>query len=293
MWIDKKGNTWYRGNLHTHTQRSDGRLPYEEAVSLYREAGYDFLAVTDHWKWSKTEEQGDFLLLPGCEYDVGIDVREGIYHIVGVGCEQEPELTRSTPKLGPQMVIDTIHENGGLAILAHPSWSLNRIEQVLRLRDIDGTEIYNTFSGTPWNGRPYSGDFVDMMAAEGRMLNCMAADDSHRYDGESGRSYLMVKAAELTRNAILKALSKGDYLATQGPMMELKILKDRVVVNCTEAVQVVFYSDAVWSMDRVTVGKAVTHAECRLMPNESFVRVEVTDGAGRTAWSSPVRVNRS
>ena len=64
MWIDQNGNTWYRGNLHMHTQVSDGDLPFEEAVALYRKAGYDFLAVTDHWKWCEEHREEDFLLLP-------------------------------------------------------------------------------------------------------------------------------------------------------------------------------------------------------------------------------------
>src|SRR5229473_3164042 len=37
-----------KGNLHTHTTFSDGRLPADEVVARYRELGYDFLAITDH-----------------------------------------------------------------------------------------------------------------------------------------------------------------------------------------------------------------------------------------------------
>ena len=292
MWKDEQGNTWFRGNLHAHTQRSDGRLSYEDVVALYREAGYDFFATTDHWVWSQTVEDKDFLLLAGCEYDVGARVQEGIYHIVGIGCRREPPLVRREPGLSAQKIIDAIHAEGGLAILAHPSWSLNRVDRVLELRDIDGTEIYNTFSGVPWNARPYSGDFVDMMAAEGRYLPCMAADDSHRYEGEATRSYLMVKAPELTRKAIMAALRRGDYLATQGPMMQVQIKDGVAVVDCTEAVQVVFYSDAAYSWERVTTGKGITHATCKLMPNDTFIRVEVTDEKGRVAWSTPIPVEQ-
>ncbi len=292
MWKDEQGNTWYRGNLHAHTQRSDGRLSYEDMVSLYRDAGYDFVAATDHWVWSETEESQDFLLLAGCEYDVGLKVQEGVYHIVGIECEKAPDLVRRAPGLTAQKIIDAIHEEGGFAILAHPSWSLNRVDRVLKLRDIDAAEIYNTFSGVPWNGRPYSGDFVDMMAAEGRYLPCMAADDSHRYEGEAGRSYLMVKAEALTRDGIMTALRRGDFLATQGPMMSVRLEEDRAVVDCTEAAQVVFYSDAVYSWERVTRGKGITHASCRFMPNDTYIRVEVTDEQGRTAWSTPVPIRR-
>ncbi len=111
MWKDEQGNTWYRGNLHAHTQRSDGRLSYEDMVSLYRDAGYDFVAATDHWVWSETEESQDFLLLAGCEYDVGLKVQEGVYHIVGIECEKAPDLVRRAPGLTAQKIM--VPEPGG------------------------------------------------------------------------------------------------------------------------------------------------------------------------------------
>ena len=289
MWIDQNGDTWYRGNLHMHTQVSDGDLPFEEAVALYRKAGYDFLAVTDHWKWCAERSEEDFLLLRGCEFDVGSSVTEGIYHIVGIGCDGDPDLVRRGKDLSAQQIIDQIHAHQGFAILAHPSWSLNRPDRVLQLHDIDATEIYNTFSGIPWNARPYSGDFVDILASEGRLLPCMAADDSHRYVGEQCRSYLMVKAPALTREAILEALHRGDYLATQGPMAQLSIEAETAVVHCTPAVRVVFYSNGVWSDERVTEGDGLTRATCRLKPHETFIRAEIIDAEGRTAWTSPIK----
>ena len=39
---------WYRGNLHTHTLWSDGDDFPDMVVDWYREAGYDFLALSDH-----------------------------------------------------------------------------------------------------------------------------------------------------------------------------------------------------------------------------------------------------
>lgn len=40
-----QGRFW-RGNLHTHSDRSDGASSPRETAQLYREAGYDFLAIT-------------------------------------------------------------------------------------------------------------------------------------------------------------------------------------------------------------------------------------------------------
>jgi hypothetical protein len=41
---------FFKGNLHTHSTVSDGSLPPEDVISLYRQHGYDFLAITDHFR---------------------------------------------------------------------------------------------------------------------------------------------------------------------------------------------------------------------------------------------------
>ena len=45
---DLPGRFW-RGNLHTHSTLSDGVLSPEEVCRRYRDEGYDFLALTDHF----------------------------------------------------------------------------------------------------------------------------------------------------------------------------------------------------------------------------------------------------
>ena len=42
------GKRWYKGQLHTHPCWSDGRALPEQAAQAYLNAGYDFLAITDH-----------------------------------------------------------------------------------------------------------------------------------------------------------------------------------------------------------------------------------------------------
>ena len=42
------GKFW-RGNLHTHSTRSDGVLDPDEVARRYQLEGYDFLAMTDHF----------------------------------------------------------------------------------------------------------------------------------------------------------------------------------------------------------------------------------------------------
>ena len=68
FWDDKP---FYRGNTHCHTTRSDGRRSPEEVIALYREAGYDFLALTDHRKLSEQEHfEENLLMIPGMDIPI-------------------------------------------------------------------------------------------------------------------------------------------------------------------------------------------------------------------------------
>jgi predicted metal-dependent phosphoesterase TrpH len=39
---------WLLADLHIHSTFSDGTLPIEEIITLYGEAGFDVIAITDH-----------------------------------------------------------------------------------------------------------------------------------------------------------------------------------------------------------------------------------------------------
>ena len=39
---------WYKGNIHTHTLKSDGDASPEKVARWYGRHGYDFLTLSDH-----------------------------------------------------------------------------------------------------------------------------------------------------------------------------------------------------------------------------------------------------
>lgn len=87
----ESGN-WYKGNLHSHTTNSDGRMTPEEAVSLYKNYGYHFLCLSEHDLYTDLREQfdsEDFILLPGVEASVWLlnEEKTGLiktHHIHGI-----------------------------------------------------------------------------------------------------------------------------------------------------------------------------------------------------------------
>ena len=64
---------YFKGNLHAHTTRSDGRKSPEDVIAEYAANGYDFLALTDHWRIGSESRYENMLLMPGIEYDFTFD----------------------------------------------------------------------------------------------------------------------------------------------------------------------------------------------------------------------------
>ena len=291
MYIDKSGNKWYKGNLHTHTTNSDGVLSPESVKKLYRDMGYDFIALTDHWYYGAGAERdpSGLLVLSGVEYNFnGIDVIKGVYHILSIGAPTEPEVTREDTA---QEAIDKINEAGGLAVLAHPCWSMNTHDMVSSLKGVFATEIYNSISGVPFNCRPYSGEVIDLMAARGHILPLIADDDSHFYKGEEGMSYIMVnlKDEELSAEGLMKALRNGDFIATQGPFFSLEREGDEVILRSETPLSLVtFFTDRVYEEDRCAVMKDEPIYEARFRIKRgmnSFVRAECRSLDGKLGFT--------
>ena len=40
---------FFKGNIHTHSNLSDGDLDLGEVCKRYKEKGYDFLSITEHF----------------------------------------------------------------------------------------------------------------------------------------------------------------------------------------------------------------------------------------------------
>ncbi|MBE6687635.1 MAG: PHP domain-containing protein [Ruminococcaceae bacterium] len=283
------GNTRYKAGLHIHTTLSDGARTPKEAVEIYKNAGYDVVAITDHWEYYSNAEINGVKIISGIEFNTGgADTSDDVMHIVALGMNKAPELSRNASR---QEIIDTINENGGLAVLAHPAWSLNTLEDVMSLNGFFATEIYNTVSDVGQSRRGYSGYIVDALANKGVFFPLVAADDVHFYQGEDEtKSYVMVKAGSSSQCDILKALKNGDFYATQGPELHLTREGDKMIARCSKSVEINFISNSSYAPDRVITGEDLTYAEYPIKEWERWIRLEVKDKEGRYGWSNIIRI---
>ncbi len=81
-----KNYNFYKGDLHSHSTVSDGRLSPEELVKVYYERGYKFLVFTEHsiYSYWKELEQENFIVIPGVKIAIDEISRPRCYHFVGM-----------------------------------------------------------------------------------------------------------------------------------------------------------------------------------------------------------------
>jgi len=282
---------WYKANLHTHTTLSDGKKTPEECEKIYKDHGYNVLALTEHRKTYISKEEDNFILLCSTELDTfyrGNGLGEH-YHILGYGLPENYRFTELTGNNHPQELIDMINNLGGIPVLAHPNWSLNRPSFVATLKDIEIAEIFNSISGVPFNvDRYYSGQIFDLTALAGKRLNAFGSDDSHKYEGEECQSWTMIQPDEFTIPGILQAMRDGKFYASRGPeFYQIELDEEKVFVKCSKCVRAEFYSELANTPNRTVV---TPEGSCEYVYKfhqyEPYIRIEIVDEKGNKACSN-------
>lgn len=106
-------------DLHVHTHRSDGSDSPLQVLHWAKRIGLDILAITDHDTIDGALEAQELALRLGCgpEVIVGEEVSSADGHVLGLFLANRIE-----PGLTARETVAAIHEQGGLAVAAHPYW---------------------------------------------------------------------------------------------------------------------------------------------------------------------------
>jgi hypothetical protein len=283
------GGTYYKLALHLHTTVSDGRKTPSEVAREYKQNGYDAIAFTDHWKYNDGGTLEDLFIISGCEYNLGgNETITGVSHIVSLFTKENPNIDRNA---NGQEVVDAINREGGVAVLAHPAWSLNSHEAIMAVEGFDATEIYNAVSDAGMSFRPDSSLLVDMLASRGVCYPLLATDDAHYYEGDDDCvAYIMAECDPSDSESIKSAIKEGRFYATQGPEIHLSRDGDVFRVDCSPVSKIVFASNKQWTKGRVFRGENLTSAEYALTHEDTFIRAFIVDKDSKCAWSNIIKI---
>jgi hypothetical protein len=241
--FDREG-AFYRGNLHCHSDRSDGSIPPNEVIDVYKRLGYDFICLTDHFEaqygWQVTDtspwRDESFTTLIGAELSSPGPVRRGKYWLGAAGLPLD-FAPAGDGETGPQLA-RRAQQAGAFVSLLHPGFNATSLDDVEDLEAIDAVEIYNDGVQRA-HDRGEGWYLAAEMLNQGRHLFGIASDDAHfAYGGLDavGGAWVMVRSRSLHPVSLLDALKSGAFYATSGPEIHDIIVDGREVeVHCSPA----------------------------------------------------------
>ena len=295
--FDKPGR-FYRGNIHTHSTRSDGRISPEAVCQFYKDMGYDFIALTDHFmeqfRYPITDTSPyrteNFTTILGAELHAGKTSTDELWHILAVGLPLD--FPKNLPdETGPQIAARAL-EAGAFVAAAHPAWYNLTEEDVLSLGNVHAIETINGISADH-NDRIDSWYMLDVMLARGYRYTACATDDAHfrNEHDDRVRGWVWVKSEERTPEALLAALKRGDYYSSTGPQIfDLQVKPDESIkIRCSPVDSIFVTGKGAWSQFKHGNGMFEAEMDIRRL-NAPYCRVTVRDRNGGRAWSNPIWV---
>ena len=240
---DMYGLNPYTGDLHTHSNGSDGWDDPAVVAANYRKAGFDFMALTDHHKREPSERMIDaYAGVPlGIKLYHGEEVHAdpGQIHVVnfGGGYSVNEKLKEGGDALRERLrrmatgldlpagvnpmeaalriwMADEIRKAGGISILAHPFWvykltyhmNLATLNYCVDNRIFDALEL---FGGINQRENSLQLSYYMEKISTGKKPPIVASSDSHQTDPAEhfGTSKTMIFAKDCELDSIKEAIS--------------------------------------------------------------------------------------
>jgi predicted metal-dependent phosphoesterase TrpH len=294
------GRFW-RGNLHTHSNLSDGALDPAAVTEAYKNAGYDFMQLSEHFIGNfdfpiadtRAFRSNNFTTIIGAELHAPETAVGELWHIVAAGLPLDFPRNRDG-ETGAQ-VARRAHEAGAFIGIAHPAWSQLTIEDGRSIDCAHAVEIYNHGCAIE-NDRGDGWYLLDQMLTEGRRLTAFATDDAHFKTPDHFGGWVHVKAESLDPDALLTSLKQGLYYSSMGPQIHaIEMNGKEISISCSPVDTITVLCGT--SRTALRNGRAITEASFDLAKLEKgwllkkqsgWFRVVVIDNAGKRAWSNPI-----
>lgn len=239
-----------KGDFHAHTHLSDGNEAPEYDVCRYRQAGFDFMAITDHFVYDPSLQAADywkdlrtgFMIYPGEE----VHLPDCNAHIVNFGGkasvngaakadeakyrQEVQDICRTLPENGntfsdgaAEWAFRKIKEFDGLSIFCHPYWEEcfgysipeTLTDSIISRRSFDALEVVSGFYRHQWRSNAVQNARWHHEAVHGNPMPVVGASDAHCFDGGAlfDWFYTLLFAGENSFESIREAVKANRSLA--------------------------------------------------------------------------------
>lgn len=302
---------WAKANTHTHTTNSDGDSSPAIVVGLYRNKGYNILAITDHGYVTNcttlTNLSGNFICVSSEEWT-------STKHVVRINVNS----TYNNNIANIQNAVNAAYNSSGFAIVAHPNWTSTiwTLNDLTSLQNYTAMEIYNKVIER-LSPDPYSVQKWDDVLKTGKKVFGVAADDMHQVNVDLGYGFTKVYMPEFTLQAYVNSMKSGYFYASQGPNMDsepFSLVCDElnsyhmgesancstVRINATISAtnssfimkNISFIKDGIEISFRNCSSQNCSFSYSENVSSSGYYRLQATDSNNRRIWSNPIWVTK-
>ncbi|MDD4804257.1 MAG: tail fiber domain-containing protein [Candidatus Pacebacteria bacterium] len=265
----------YKGMMHDHSTNSDGKQTPSEVATSYRDAGYNFISITDHNNITSTEVSG-ILYIPGIE-----ESGEGHINIINA------VTNISSTKL--QTYIDHGNNEDSFIVLNHPD------DPKLGLTNTEMESLQGYYGVEVWNSKRADNaeSKIDHILSIYRKAYLIAGDDCHDVNASYCKTASVnVFANSLTTDEIMENLKRGNFYSSNGANISSINVSEKVITVTTDSASTIDFivKDGVVAHS----SSNTTSASYTVFGDEIYVRARVTRNSdGKMAWTNPIYVSDS
>ena len=320
--LPESGN-FYKANLHCHSTVSDGKWTVEEIKKNYMEQGYSIVAFTDHDVLIPHYELNDenFLALNGVEFEFDEGGKWGKQwkncHFCAIALEpdnitqpcwhrekyqfsnavnyrdkvkfddSEADWEREYSPECISRMMKNCREKGFFVTYNHPTWSMEGYRDYMGYNGMHAMEVCNYGCVSAGFDDRNSKEYDEMLRG-GKRIYCIATDDNHNGRADSFGGFTMIKAEKLEYKTVTDALLKGNFYASEGPIINALWFEDGKVHITFEPARKAFITKGVRGakIAEAQDGGLITEAVFDVEEDDIYFRITVETPDGKRAYTN-------
>lgn len=212
---------------HSHTNHSGGDFTASELVEEAFEDGYKGLIITDHNTYLAYDDiTSDLLEKYPLAILEGVELATENGHLLVWGDWVDIEQAESA-NFSADKFLEALKKQNTLICVAHPyekgsSWDF----EALNNKYINAIEIWNELNPQDKTDSTKAYDKWLELLNSGQKINCHCGRDWYRTESKTtnhGAVYLELETDSVDSNSFSKALSKGQYYISLGPVLNWEL----------------------------------------------------------------------
>jgi hypothetical protein len=291
--VGTDNRNWYKADLHTHHTYNE---PLKNIINKYKETGYQFLVLSTKdmnkpLEWEKYSDD-KMLIISGVEQSF-LTRKNELGHIIAFRITVP---FRETSKWTLKEGYENLKSKNKHVLLGinHPNDQRWTLDDVLESA-AEGVSLFELNSERMEHGE-FETALWDAALSKGARLYGTLTNDVHQINDIDAYGYVMIRAEKLTLKDMVASLSTGDFYAVESGCAakpELYFLTDRdggkyLNITSSGAAEIRIIADNGVIKQVFKFGKA----EYKIAGDETYVRAEIIDAAGRLIFMQPFFINR-